>query len=435
MTNFLSDILAKILNLKSRAFFQDSFWTFSSKAVTMTVQIVYFIVVARSLGSENYGLFEGTKAIWAIIFPFIGVGMGDILIQNVSRDSTEFSRYWGDTLLVFLLSVGIALVTLFPLIAIILPTVPPLFILLILLADIVGLKLCGLGQMAFVANHQIKRGAQYGTIYSFTKLIAALCLPLFPEDQRLLGWAILYCLGSVLPAVIILFLVQKRFGRPEFRLNSLPIDNIKKGFFFSLSSSASGVSAQLDRTMLISLADPVAAGIYSAGYRFIDMGKIPIFSIQGASYARFFKYGESGIKGTVSFAQKLLPLILAYSGVALIALLLLSPFVPRLLGEKFAEASSVVIWLAPIHLLYGLEYLASDSLTGAGFQGTRSYVQVAAAFLNVGLNLYLIPIYSWRGAIWATLISESLKTVLLWIIIVPIYKQQSKDYSNNYRGD
>ncbi|NMF82563.1 oligosaccharide flippase family protein [Nodosilinea sp. P-1105] len=435
MNRLLSNIFTKASNLKSRAFFQDSFWTFSTKAITMAVQIVYFVAVARFLGSEDYGLFEGTKAIWAIVFPFISVGMGDILIQNVSRDSSEFSKYWGGTLLVFWITIGIALITVFPLITIILPTVPPLFILLILLADIVGLKLCGLGQMAFVANHQIKKGAQYGMIYSFTKLIAALCLPFFPEDYRLLGWGILYCVGSIVPAVVILALVQKKFGKPEFRLSSISINNIKQGFFFSLSSSASGVSAQLDRTMLIGLANPVAAGIYSAGYRFIDMSKIPIFSIQGASYARFFKYGESGIKGTVSFAQKLLPLILAYSGVALIALLLLSPFVPRLLGEEFAEASSVVIWLAPIHLLYGLEYLASDSLTGAGFQGTRSYVQVAAAFLNVGLNLYLIPIYSWRGAIWATLISESLKTVLLWIIIVPIYKQQSKDYSNNYKGD
>ncbi|TVP70008.1 MAG: teichoic acid transporter [Leptolyngbya sp. LCM1.Bin17] len=431
MTGFLNKLIIKTSDLKSKPFFQDSFWTFSTKAMTMVVQVAYFIMVARYLGSEDYGLFEGTKAIWAILFPFIGVGMGDILIQNVSRDSTKFSRYWGDTLLVFLLSVGIALVTIFPLITIILPTVPPLFILLILLADIVGLKLCGLGQMAFVANHQIKRGSQYGMIYSFTKLIAALFLPLFPENQRLIGWGILYCLGSVVPALIMFILVQKKFGKPEFRLDSLPIDSVKQGFLFSLSNSASGVSAQLDRAMLVSLAHPVAAGIYSAGYRFIDMSRIPIFSIQSASYARFFKYGESGIQGTIGFTRKLLPLILVYGGVALIVLLSFSSFVPKLLGEEFAEASSVVIWLAPISLMYGLEYLASDSLTGAGFQGKRSFIQVLSAFLNVGLNLYLIPIYSWRGAIWATLITESLKTVFLWLIIVPIYRKQSRDHPEN----
>lgn len=431
MTGFLNKLIIKTSDLKSKPFFQDSFWTFSTKAMTMVVQVAYFIMVARYLGSEDYGLFEGTKAIWAILFPFIGVGMGDILIQNVSRDSTKFSRYWGDTLLVFLLSVGIALVTIFPLITIILPTVPPLFILLILLADIVGLKLCGLGQMAFVANHQIKRGSQYGMIYSFTKLIAALFLPLFPENQRLIGWGILYCVGSVVPALIMFILVQKKFGKPEFRLDSLPIDSFKQGFLFSLSNSASGVSAQLDRAMLVSLAHPVAAGIYSAGYRFIDMSRIPIFSIQSASYARFFKYGESGIQGTIGFTRKLLPLILVYGGVALIVLLSFSSFVPKLLGEEFAEASSVVIWLAPISLMYGLEYLASDSLTGAGFQGKRSFIQVLSAFLNVGLNLYLIPTYSWRGAIWATLITESLKTVFLWLIIVPIYRKQSRDHPEN----
>ena len=44
-----------------------------------------------------------------------------------------------------------------------------------------------------------------------------------------------------------------------------------------------------------------------------------------------------------------------------------------------------------------------DALTGADRQGVRTVLQLATAALNVGLNLLLIPAYSWRGAAWATL--------------------------------
>ena len=39
---------------------------------------------------------------------------------------------------------------------------------------------------------------------------------------------------------------------------------------------------------------------------------------------------------------------------------------------------------------------------GAGRQGLRSLCQAATAILNVGLNLWLIPRFSWRGAVIAT---------------------------------
>ena len=61
--------------------------------------------------------------------------------------------------------------------------------------------------------------------------------------------------------------------------------------------------------------------------------------------------------------------------------------------------------------------------TGAGHQKARSIVQVAAAVFNILLNFWLIPLYSWKGAAWATLISDSLRLICLWIIVFLIYRQ------------
>jgi len=397
-----------------------------SQAFSAVIQAAYFILLARTLGAQDYGSFEGVKAIFHIVFPFIGLGVGDLLVQNVSRDASSFARHWGDTLVALMISLGVAIVFLFPITNILIPSISAPFILLVLLSDLLGLKLWELASKAFTAVHQMRRVALIKGVYVVGKFLAALALPFFPPESRLLAWGGLYFLGSIIPGIIFFLMVNRAISAPIFNFKTLNISQWKQGFYFSLASSAEGINAQVDRTMLVSLATPAAAGIYGAGYRFIDMGFLPIFAILSASYGRFFKHGEQGIKGTLNFAQKLLPAALGYGCVSAVVLILFRPFVSTILGPDFAESSLVLLWLAPIHLLAGLQFLAADTLTGAGLQRSRSIIQVFAAILNVSLNFYLIPIYSWKGAIWATLSSEFFKTIALWLVVFFIYRKVSK---------
>lgn len=424
MPDFFMRIRNKIASISRTSIFKDTSWMLLSKMLSAILQTIYFILVARYLGAESYGTFEGVKAIWAILFPFVGLGMGDMLVQHVSRDESKFSRYWGDSLLVFMISVGVVLVTVFPIVVRLFSSVSPLFILLILLADVVGLKLCNYSGIAFISVHRVQRASQFSMIYVGSKLITAMFLPLFPEEYRLLAWGFLYCIGSVVPGFILLTLVSRNIGLPTFNLNAFKLSQLKQGFFFSLSESASGINTQIDRTMLVSLASPTAAGIYGAGYRFIDMGNMPIFAFLGANYARFFKHGEAGIKGSFGFARKFLPVACLYGVASAVVLILFAPLVPKILGEEFIESSRVLVWFAPLHLISGLQFLAADTLTGAGLQRSRSFIQVGAAILNISLNLYLIPIYSWQGAIWATLSSECFKLLTLWVVVFFAYQKQ-----------
>ncbi len=423
MNNFANKIKAKIYSKTNSSIFKDTFWALLFQGASAVIQVIYFIMVARYLGAEGYGTFEGIKAFSAIIFPFIGLGMNDLMIQYTSRDESKFSQNWGDTLLVFIFSLGIVLLVFFPLIKSLLPPISSLLILLLLLADLVGLKLCNLAGSAFISVHKVKQASQFGIIYVLCKLVAVMFLPVFPIEQRLFAWGFLYFLGSIVPAIVLLILVQKYIGRPRFNIRSFDFSKLKQGIFFAISESSSSINSQVDRTMLVSMSTPKAVGIYGAGYRFIDIGLLPIFAAMGANYARFFKYGESGIKGTLSFARKLLPFACLYGIFAAIALILFSPFATKILGEEFTQSSSVIVWFSPIPLLILLQSLAADTLTGAGFQRFRSFVQVGTAALNVGLNFYLIPLYSWHGAIWATLSSEIFKLVILWVIVIFLYRK------------
>jgi Na+-driven multidrug efflux pump len=63
-------------------------------------------------------------------------------------------------------------------------------------------------------------------------------------------------------------------------------------------------------------------------------------------------------------------------------------------------------------------YFLADSLTGAGFQGVRTSVQLLVAGQNVLLNLWLIPDHGWRGAAWASLASDGMLMIGLALSIL-----------------
>ncbi len=61
--------------------------------------------------------------------------------------------------------------------------------------------------------------------------------------------------------------------------------------------------------------------------------------------------------------------------------------------------------------LKATHYFLADSLTGAGHQGLRSGIQAGVALFNVVINLWLIPRYSWMGAAWSSIASDTLLAI------------------------
>jgi Na+-driven multidrug efflux pump len=70
--------------------------------------------------------------------------------------------------------------------------------------------------------------------------------------------------------------------------------------------------------------------------------------------------------------------------------------------------------------LRSIHYFLANSLSGAGHQGRRALVQLGTVGINVLLNLWLIPAYSWRGAAWASLASDGALVLGLFVAIVSI---------------
>ncbi|MEM8673637.1 MAG: oligosaccharide flippase family protein [Cyanobacteria bacterium P01_G01_bin.67] len=425
----LAEIRTKAKNLFQSSLARDTLWMLFSKLFNVVMQAAYFVIVARLLGKENYGSFIVITATASIVFPFVPLGSEHLLVKNVSTNRATFGTYWGNGLVLSTANGAFFAIVLLIVSPLLFPNdVQWVTILLILLADLICLALLDLGFKSLMATNMVNKTAQLGILSTCSKLLAALSLAVFFPNPSVATWGYLYFSSSIIMATITILLVNKMVGSPRPALSELK-SNIVQGLYFSISTSANNINANLDKSMLGKLAGVGAAGIYGSAYRFIDVGNVPLLALFGATYTRFFQHGASGIRGSLGFAKRLLPILTLYAIASVIGFWLLAPLIPMILGPDYSDAIEALLWLSPLPAIATFQYLAADTLTGSGYQKARSIVQVGAAIINVLLNIWLIPQFSWKGAAYATLISDSLRLLCLWIIVFLIYRREGKpDY-------
>lgn len=395
---------------------RDTLWMLLGHGAQLPIRAVYFILIARSLGAEGYGAFIGVTALVSILAPFASMGSGNILIKHVARDQSSFPGFWGRTIALtccsgVLLSVFTALLSVF-----ILPgSIPFLLVVNVAIADLIFLALLNVSAQAFQGFQRLSRTSFLLVLPNCTRLLALIVLIMIKKPTPLdLGYVYLVSTGCA--CVVAVYLVTRELGRPRYSRRIFD-GEIREGLYFSVALCSHSIFNDIDKTILTRLATLQAAGIYAAAYRLIDVAFIPVRSLISASYAKFFQSGEQGLRGTVGLVAKLLPIAALYGLAASLILFFSAPLLPLLFGREFAEATHALRWLALLPLLKVLHYFPANALTGAGFQGLRSSLLVATAIFNVTLNLWLVPEYSWRGSAWASLASDGIYGVVIWVAV------------------
>ena len=289
---------------------------------------------------------------------------------------------------------------------------PRLLILSLAIAELYFSRIVDLSAQAFQAFQQLQWTAQLRVMLHLLLLAAALAMSLYTPSPTPVQWGLLYLSATLVGALLSVWLVEHRLGRPRLTL-STNVDQLKEGCYFSVSVAAHNAYNDIDKTMLARLATLPAVGIYAVAYRIIDIAFGPVRALLDASYTQYFQHGTGGIRGSLMLTKRLLPIAGVYSLVAVAVLWVIAPLLPTVFGDDYQAAAEALRWLAILPPLKVVHYIAADTLTGADFQGRRTLVQVAIALFNVCMNFLLIPRYSWRGAAWASIASDLLLAIIL----------------------
>lgn len=386
-------------------------WMMLGQGLRLLVQAAYFVLIARTLGAEQYGAFVAAASVTAIVAPFVGVGSANLIVKNVSRDRSLLPDYWGNGLFMTVSSALAAIVLIVAAGRLLLPaSISMQVIVLVAIADLLFSRFVDLAALTFQAVERLGRTAQLNIVISLCRLVGIATVALLRPHCEAVTWSKAYLVASAAAAVFAVASVTRELARPRLALWRIR-GELREGLYFAGGLSAQTIYNDIDKSMLARLATLEAAGIYAAAYRLIDVAFLPVRSLLYATYAGFFRAGSKGIAGTLAYLKRLLSRTVTYSVLAAAALMLAAPLVPYVLGPDFAHTAEALRWLALLPLLKTAHYFVSDALTGAGYQGLRMLAQVVVAIVNVLLNLWLIPGYGWRGAAWASLATDGLLAI------------------------
>ncbi len=386
-------------------------------SLRLVIQAGYFVLLARSLGPDAYGAFVAVVAMAAVLGPFSGMGTGNLFIKNVRSDKREAAICWGNGMLLTVVS-G----TLFSAIVVGLSyffhlKTSPSVVTLVCLSDLVFMKVTELAAFGFAASNRMKQASIQSVVLSLLRLAGIASLLVVAHQVTLHQWVEVYLLAGLLGMIYAVWKGSQLWGRPSIDLPALRED-VSEGVFFSIGSSATTIYNDIDKIMLSKLSDLASTGVYAAAYRVIDVSLTPVRSLVSAAYPQFFHKGAGGMRATYPYALSLIAKASAYGFLTFAGIWILAPVLPHILGSKYDAVVPALRWLALIPFLRCFHVFLGDALSGGGLQRMRTGIQVVVALINIGLNLVILPRYSWRGAAWTSLGCDGLLVVTFWFTVL-----------------
>ena len=413
--------MGRLSQLRMNSIARNTGWMAIGQGMNFFLQAGYFLLVARLLGTTEYGVFAGAFALVNLVMPYSALGFPMIFMRYVSADRNTARWNWGNLVAV------IAVMTL--LIAGILSVASAKLLGLdrIGLVVILVLSSCGMSQVVNAAStvfqtyELLKATAALQVLSNLLRVVAIAALMVWMGHATAFQCAIAILGSSTFACLIAIVLVHGRIGGMHFSGRALR-QRLWEGVGFSFAGSTQSAYNDIDKLMLSHYGMNAANGIYTMAYRIVDFATTPVTAIDSAVLPRYFSLSMSGFASVKKLASKIVPTAIL-AGLAATAFTLLgSPLIVPLIGHGFAETLLVIRWLCWLPPLRGVHQLAGGVLTATGRQSLRTAAQCSVAMMNLVLNLLWIPAHGWRGAAWASLIADGVLGVLnvsLVFIVIP----------------
>jgi O-antigen/teichoic acid export membrane protein len=367
----------------------------------------------------------GAGAVVALVSQYGSLGFGYVFLRYVGKDRQQFSVYWGNMLLLTAVFATVLIAGLCVAGPWLLPSTPVSLIVCFAIGECLCSQLILCCGQVFQTYERMSTTATLSLLANFLKMMLAVFLLLTMHHATARQWGYVSVSISGVVSLSAVMTVLVRVGLPRLDLRLLRT-RLSEGFVFAISGSTTSAYNDLDKAMLGHYGMSAANGIYTMAYRVVDIAYMPIRSIHAAAFPRFFRHGADGIEATERYARTILNKTLLIGVVVAAAMFMLAPIAPYLLGHTFSQSVEAIRWLSLIPLFRCFHLSAGDAMAGAGYQRYRLGAQAAAAAFNCGANLYLIPHFSWRGAAFASLLTDGSLALLSWTLLLALKKRDGR---------
>jgi O-antigen/teichoic acid export membrane protein len=389
-------------------------WASVVEVLQLASSVLVFLILARLLTEADYGVLGAVLGVAMTAASLSNVGSHILLIKRAAQGH-DLADAWRRATSVGILGPAAGALALIALRPVILPSVDPWVYGLLVVSQLNFFWLTELAVFIGNGTRQLKESAQLRFIVVCCRFVALVLFALL-GDGRLIVWAIASVASFGIGAVLSLLYVWRVFGLAP-GLWTVSRADVVEGAPFAANASSESLVDVSDRPLLLRYGHSVDAGIYTLGGRIVQFGYLPVRILLRASDADLFEAGRHGTRRALEVSRSLLKPGIAIGLAVGAGFLVFAPVVPIVVGDKYAEAVDTMRLLAVMPAIRAVQYLMGNCLSASDHQWWRVGATLAAAALNFGLNIWLLPTGTWRTAVFTTIVSELFLAAALSLVV------------------
>lgn len=383
-------------------------------------------IFTRLLTPSDFGVIS-LYTTWVGVFTvLVGLSLDSSVIRAYQDFKEDYNQYLSSVLFLSILSL-MSIIFLGTIFRSTISTIIsfPYYITMLIIFQSYFVFIIGFNNMRYIAQYLYKKSLLISIANTVIGVIISIILVLSFSESKYLGKII----GTFIPISLIgitVFIIVLAKGRKFINI---------KYWKYALALSipmiphvlAHLILGQSDRVLINRYIGNDAVGIYSFAYNIGMISQILLGSLNSAWVPWFYrKMDEKDSETIIKVTQKYIALFSFF----VIYLIYISPELIKIMGpENYWEASKIV----PIVILACFFQFLYTLLVNIQFYIKKNYFipigTVVAAILNIGLNIYFIPLYGYMAAAYTTLASYIVLFLMHYLITNHIFK------SNVYKID
>lgn len=405
----------------SEAVVGGTFFTLLSRLVGNLSQVLIFVLLARLLTPDEFGLFAVVGVVFNLIVLLVTAGVSTLNIQLTNRtESTYGDVFWMAQAVCFVFMMGLILFT--PLIARALGQGLDFQYLLLIFGSTLFLSVANTVQIS-----EATRLFEYRKIFMFTAIpsgvagILACCSAFF-------GMGV-YALIINLALARLLSCLCFHLGGVVWPSFSWDNDLIRKLIRFSASVSLTNLFEELSRGLLVFIAgmqSTALAGLLNVGRQ------IPMFAsstinatIVSVAFPVFSKLSETEHALNRAFCQTLFSITLLLTPIIIIMVQHAEEIVVLLLGDKWAPSADFLKVFAVVYLTGFFPVLFTQILNARGKPGGAlifNFLFRGAVLISIGVSHYVFSDFNLVMSVYLVSHIVGLLVLTSWLSRRHIYK-------------
>ncbi|HEX3013156.1 MAG TPA: flippase, partial [Methanobacterium sp.] len=408
--------------------FKNTWILFIAQIVNYILAFFYTIYLARYLGVADFGVLTFGISFTTIMGVTADLGLSILAVMEIARDNSISSSYTGNLIVIKLIlsSITMGLIALF----MNLFNYPYQTIQVVYLLGL-WMVFTSFSQL-FYSVFQAYEKMEYqsiGTILYSILLFSGVFYGIF-SNFSIPRFALIYLIVSGVVLVYTIFVYIARFPRPRLQVNwNFWKSKLVLALPLSIASIFSTIAFRIDTVLLSLFQGYVVVGLYTAPYKIIEV-LLFIPSVYSAVIfpvlSRFHVSSQESFR--LIYIKSIKYMIILGLPIAAGITILSKDIILLLYQSAFSgsvAALQILIWTVPLLLLttsFGIILISMNKQVLA-IRLTFIYM-----IFNIGVNLVVIPQFSYLGAAVVTVLTELVNFIMLFYYLskfickVPLHK-------------